>query len=53
MASCLTALVSLDLSPSSDVAYENPVPTGESINMMLLTCDETLFVRYFFLFSLS
>lgn len=43
MASCLTALVSLDLSPSSDVAYENPVPTGESINMMLLTCyDDTI-----------
>lgn len=38
MTSCFTALVSLDLNPSSEAAYENPVPTGESTKITLLTC---------------
>jgi hypothetical protein len=41
MTSCFTCLVSPVSSPSSDLAYENPVPTGESTNMMLLTCEAT------------
>lgn len=41
MSSCFTALVAPVFTPSLDLAYENPVPTGESTNMMLLTCETT------------
>jgi hypothetical protein len=39
MTSCFIAMVSLDLKPSSVQAYEKPAPTGESTNIILLTCD--------------